>query len=251
MEAVVLAALTVLVAVAFSLGANRLVQRFTSPGREYPGASDLLGALFSIYGILLSLVIVAVWDDYQRAREITAAEASATVDVARAVESLPPPLGPEVAREVIAYYNQVLASELPAMAHGRASPEISLALEAVWKKVATFAPVTEREKNLHELALNRLIELGNQRRLRLIANERRLPALLWAVIFVGGVMVVGFSSLLGARAARTLALRLAVAGLIGLIVFTIYALEYPFRDPLRIDASDIQTVRRLVTPRGS
>lgn len=244
-----LALLTILAAIGFALGANALVWRLIEPGKEFPGASDMLAALFSIYGILLSLVIVAVWDDYQRAREILSAEISASVDVARALEVLPAPLGPEAAREPLVYYTRVVEVELPAMEHGGASPEVTRELDRIWTHASAFVPTNEREKTLQEIALNRLVDMGNQRRLRLIANERKLPGLLWAVILVGGAMVMSFSPLLGTRVRRVLVLRLGIAGLIGLIIFTIYALEYPFRDPLRVGAFEIANVSRIIGPR--
>jgi hypothetical protein len=61
-------------------------------------------------------------------------------------------------------------------------------------------------------------------------------------------MVIVFSPLLGARVPRSLALRLAIAGLMALAIFTIYALEQPFSGPARIDASEIRRVQWLLMP---
>jgi hypothetical protein len=134
------------------------------------------------------------------------------------------------------------------MERGGASARVSGALESLWREIAAFNPESQREETVQKIALNSILDLGDQRRLRLLASERRLPPLLWSIIVAGGVMVIVFSPLLGARVPRSLALRVAIAGLMGLTIFSVYALERPVSGPARIDASDIRRVQWLLMP---
>jgi cation transporter-like permease len=62
-----------------------------------------------------------------------------------------------------------------------------------------------------------------------------LPAILWAVLLVGGVITVGFTYLFGLRSTTVHVLMVAALALvIGLVLFTVAALDFPFKGDVRI-----------------
>ena len=71
--------------------------------------------------------------------------------------------------------------------------------------------------------------------MRLVAVEEGVPGMLWAVLIFGGIAAVSFTYLFGME--NTWAHRLMVvtlAAVIGLVLFTIGALEHPFSGGARI-----------------
>jgi hypothetical protein len=71
--------------------------------------------------------------------------------------------------------------------------------------------------------------------MRLVAAEEGMPGVLWAVLIFGGIAAVGFTYLFGLE--NTWAHRLMVltlAAVIGLVLFTIGAMEHPFSGGARI-----------------
>ena len=71
--------------------------------------------------------------------------------------------------------------------------------------------------------------------MRLVAAEEGIPGVLWVVLIFGGIAAVGFTYLFGL--ANTWAHRLMVvtlAAVIGLVLFTIGAMEHPFSGGARI-----------------
>jgi len=71
--------------------------------------------------------------------------------------------------------------------------------------------------------------------MRLVSAEEGIPGVLWAVLIFGGVAAVGFTYLFGLE--NTWAHRLMVvtlAAVIGLVLFTIGALEHPFSGGARV-----------------
>jgi hypothetical protein len=71
--------------------------------------------------------------------------------------------------------------------------------------------------------------------MHLVAAEEGVPGILWSVLVVGGIAAVGFTYLFGLES--TWAHRLMVvtlAAVIGLVLFTVGALEYPFSGAARI-----------------
>jgi len=93
----------------------------------------------------------------------------------------------------------------------------------------------EGEEQLYAEGLDQVGRLGDARRTRLIASEEGVPGILWAVLIFGGIAAVGFTYLFGLES--TWAHRIMVvtlAGVIGLVLFTIGALGHPFEGGARI-----------------
>ncbi len=78
----------------------------------------------------------------------------------------------------------------------------------------------------------------------MIEADEGIPAVLWAVLVLGGTITIGFTYLFGLE--NTWSHRLmvaAVAGLIALALFAIGSLEYPFSGGTRIGPEAFELVR--------
>ncbi|HEV3476183.1 MAG TPA: hypothetical protein VG127_01750, partial [Rubrobacteraceae bacterium] len=85
--------------------------------------------------------------------------------------------------------------------------------------------------------------LVDERRLRLFEAGGGIPRVLWFVLVVGGMIVVGFTYLFGLENTRSHRLMIAsLAAIISLVLFTIYALDYPFRGITRIEPVPFELV---------
>src|ERR671916_707093 len=161
-----------------AVGGLALVQRLV-PNAARQKHNDVAGFIYAvlgvIYAVLLALVVIAVWEDFGRARETVESEANATAEIFWLANRLPEPEGHQVE------------------------------------------------------------ELADARRMRLVAAHEGIPAVLWVVLVMAGVAAVGFTYLFGLE--NTWAHRLmvmALAGVIGLVLFTIGAMEHPFSGGARI-----------------
>jgi hypothetical protein len=102
---------------------------------------------------------------------------------------------------------------------------------------------TRADGVLFEQGLERVDELADARRARMVEAEEGVPVVLWAVLVFGGIVTVGFTYLFGLE--NTWSHRLmvaAVAGLIALVLFTIGSLEYPFSGGTRIGPEAFELV---------
>jgi hypothetical protein len=98
-----------------------------------------------------------------------------------------------------------------------------------------FEARTKSEEQLYAEGLDQVDALSDARRMRLVAAEEGVPGILWSVLVVGGIAAVGFTYLFGLES--TWAHRLMVvtlAAVIGLVLFTVGAMEYPFSGDARI-----------------
>src|SRR5215213_3922782 len=94
---------------------------------------------------------------------------------------------------------------------------------------------TYAEQVLYQQGLERVYDLNDARRGRLVDAKEGLPAILWVVLLIGGVIVVAFTYLFGLD--NTLVHKLMVGALaliIALALFTVSALDYPFGSGVQV-----------------
>jgi hypothetical protein len=123
----------------------------------------------------------------------------------------------------------------PLMTQTRGTPAGWTIIDDIRESLQDFEPTTKAEQQLYAEGLDQVETLNDARRMRLVAAEEGVPAVLWSVLIFGGVAAVGFTYLFGME--NTWAHRLMVvtlAAVIGLVLFTIGALEHPFSGGARI-----------------
>ena len=96
-------------------------------------------------------------------------------------------------------------------------------------------PTTDAQQVLYYQGLERIHDLADARRERLLDAKEGIPAILWVVLLVGEVVVVGFTYLFGLENNTTHMLMVAALALIiSLVLFTVAALDYPFKGDVRV-----------------
>ena len=226
------------VAMVVAVGGLLLVQRLFSTELRRQG-NDVAGFIYAVlgvaYAVLLGLMLIAVWEKWNAAEDITTEEANDLAGIFWFAHALPPPEGRHIQELVLSYAQVVVEEEWPLMAQGKSSPEAWATLDDLRDSVQSFHPTNDAQLALYEQALDRLDELGDSRRERLLAADEGLPAILWVVLIIGGVFVVGFTYLFGMENNLTHVLMVATLALIiSLVLFTVAALNYPFRGDVHI-----------------
>ena len=247
-----------------SLAGFELVQRLVPVASRQPHndvAGFIYAALGVIYAVLLALVVITVWEEYQAASETVEQEANATAEIFLLGYELPEPEGAHIQELAHSYAEEVVHKEWPLMAQGKQPPlEQEAGTPAGWDLIddirATlhgFEPHTKAEEQLYAEGLDQVSRLGDSRRTRLVTSEEGVPGILWAVLIFGGIASVGFTYLFGLES--TWAHRLMVvtlAAVIGLVLFTVGALGYPFEGGARIGPGFFELVlKRMETTKLS
>jgi uncharacterized membrane protein YraQ (UPF0718 family) len=224
--------------VAGAVGGLVLVQRLVPIERRMQH-NDVAGFIYAVlgvtYAVLLGLMVVAVWQDWQAAHDSATQEANELAAVFWLAHGLPEPEGRHIQELARDYARAVVRQEWPLMEHGTSSPKAWKLLDEMRASVEALHPADEAQMVLYDNLLQRLHELGDARRARLLQAEEGLPAILWAVLLVGGLITVGFTYLFGLRSTTVHVLMVAALALvIGLVLFTVAALDYPFKGDVRI-----------------
>jgi hypothetical protein len=141
----------------------------------------------------------------------------------------------------------------PLLEQEEGTPSEWALIDEIRANLQGFEPRTNAEEQLYAQGLDQVESLADGRRMRLVAAEEGVPGVLWAVLIFGGIAAVSFTYLFGLES--TWAHRLMVmilAGVIGLVLFTVGALEHPFSGGARIGTGTFDLIlERFVTSRFS
>src|SRR5215208_5179718 len=231
-----------------------LVQRLV-PAASRQQHNDVAGFIYAALGVicavLLALVVISVWEEYQAADATVEQEANASAEIFWLANRLPEPRGTHIQELVRSYAEEVVNKEWPLMEEGRAplmtqtrgTPAGWTIIDDIRQNMQGFEPRTKAEEQLYARGLEQVGTLADARRMRLVASEEGIPAVLWAVLIFGAIATVGFTYLFGL--ASTWAHRLMVltlAAVIGLVLFTVGALEHPFSGGARIGTGAFELI---------
>jgi Protein of unknown function (DUF4239) len=224
--------------VAVAVGGLVLVQRLV-PLELRQAHNEVAGFIYAVlgvaYAVLLGLMVVAVWQDWQSAQDTATEEANELTAIFWIAHALPEPEGHHIQELARDYARVVVREEWPLMKHGKSSPEAWKLLDEMRASTETLHPTNDGQTVLFDNEIQRLHELGDARRARLLQAEEGLPAILWVVLLVGGVIEVGFTYLFGLQSTTVHVLMVAALALIiGLVLFTVAALDYPFKGDIHI-----------------
>jgi hypothetical protein len=249
--------LIVFVGVLVAIGGLILVKRFV-PSETREQHNDVAGFIYAVvgivYAVLLALVVIAAWEEHEAAKETVDSEANELAEVFWLAHRLPDSEGRRLQELARSYARVVVDEEWPLMSReGRASPRAWELLDDMRLEVQELEVNTQADQVLYTQGLERIHDLADARRMRLVEADEGIPAILWVALTVGAVVTVGFTYLFGLQNtwAHTMMVA-ALAGVIVLVLFTIGALEYPFSGGARIGPEAFELVlERFETSRLS
>src|SRR5215203_6662642 len=162
--------LIVAVATVVAVGGLVVVQSLV-PTERRRQHNDVAGFIYAVlgvcYAVLLGLMLIAVWEQWNAAEEVTSDEANELAGIFWFAHALPQPEGRHI--QVLARsYAQVVEEEWPAMEQGRASPEAWDTLDELRGTILGLDPPTGAQQVRYDQVLEQLHSLGDARRERLL-----------------------------------------------------------------------------------
>src|SRR5579863_2755191 len=220
-----------------------LVQAISGPRQGHnEGVDAYIGAAAVFYGIVAGLIAVAAWEQFSSYDDKVTQEAGAVATLYRNVATFPEPYGSTLKGELRAYTRAVIDG-WPLLQHGAVPPQSSALLNAFQATFYSFNPKTDRDKIIYASAVEEFDRLIELRRLRLHDKDVGLPAALWAVVILGGVLTVFLTYFLALERFKVHLVMTIVSGiLVSLLIFMIAALDHPFRGEVSIGPNAFQLV---------
>jgi Na+/proline symporter len=238
--------LLVALAMAVAVGGLVLVQRLVSTERRKQH-NDVAGFIYAVlgvsYAVLLGLMLIAVWEQWNAAQDVASDEANELAGIFWFAHALPQPEGRHVQELARSYAEVVVNKEWPAMEQGRSSPKAWATLDELRGTILGLNPPTGAQQVRYNQVLEQLHGLGDARRERLLAASEGVPTILWVVLIGGGVITIAFTYLFGLENTTVHTLMVAsLALIIALSLFTVAALNHPFKGDVRIHPAAFEQV---------
>ena len=144
---------------------------------------------------------------------------------------------------VTQYLKAAIAKDWPAMERGKASPDVTRALDDVYATLLRFHPGDGRETVLLAEILHQLDLVAQARRARLVMASGTVPGLIWLVLFGGAALTVGFTFFFGTENLRAQTL---MTGALSILIFsallTIIAIAHPFTGTVKVGPEALSSV---------
>jgi Na+/proline symporter len=234
------------IATSVALGGLHLVRR-KYPAEVLKENHEVAAVIFNAFGLLYAVVVAFVvfvtWSGYDDATKNLEMEANEVADIFHSTQAFPDPTKKIIQQGLVDYAASVYNNELKRMSY----EQIGLRSDRAMSKLLTaFYQIDDRTISNRELygdTLKRLNDLAQYRRLRIFAGNDTVPAVIWFVLLVGGVITVGYTYFFGMKSLKAQSLTtVALTVTISLILFLIYVLDHPFTGASKVNTEPLKEV---------
>jgi lysylphosphatidylglycerol synthetase-like protein (DUF2156 family) len=205
-------------------------------------ASQMLGVVAALFGLLLAFIVVIAYQNYGDTQNNVSDEADALGAIVRDSGAFRQPDRDRVRDAVGAYVRAVVDDEWPRMHEGKDSARAWAAVDGVYAAIQRVDPRSSREVAFYDDSVRQLNTALVARRNRLDDADGGLPSAITALILVGSVVIVGYAVLVGSRSFwfHTIGAG-AIALVVGLSLVVLVDLTYPFSGDLSVNPDSFKS----------
>jgi hypothetical protein len=226
-------------------------------GRLLQGEKDpntlvglLLNAFALYFGVLLALLSIAVFANYDKAKDSIGGEASSIIALYRDVGGYPEPIRTSLMETLRRYLDEETGPGWSEQHRGQVSSQGTLLVDEFSRQLSNFRPDRESgESMVHQEALRTFSEFVERRRIRIQAAETSIPTVIWYVVLVGAVLNVFVLWLFDLNRTSHFVLSGVLTIFIGLVVYMVAVLDQPFRGAHGLQPDDLVLARQQMNPR--
>jgi Protein of unknown function (DUF4239) len=242
------AALVVITCLLISLGGHRLTERWVKRIAGNEGEfNDLvvttLATVGVFFGITLGLISVGVWEQFAQTNSNVGNEASALGVLYQAATVYPDDTAYRLKFVLEDYTSYIIDQAWPLQRQGLIPQNDAAKVNEIMRTLAGFEPVTEAMKILHAETLTKFNEMIAFRNSRLASVASGLPETLWGVVIIGATinLIIPWFLVYDRRFIQYIMIGL-MAGIIGVLIFLVGAMDNPFRGEFSIGSDPFKLV---------
>jgi hypothetical protein len=215
-----------------------IVHRFSSDRLEQ-SRNDVAGPVVSVAGtilaVMLSFMVVIVWEEYDTSAASVLREAGALSDLHQESDGFPFAMRLRIQSAIDRYVDTVLHIEWPQMRTGGRSGQADDLAREIENDVIDYNPTTPVQTTLQASSLDLVHNFLDSRRQRLFDNQQGISLYMWATLIFLSVVTIWLALLFRTEnwRAHTI-MTVALAAIVAAILVLIAELDYPFRGTLQI-----------------
>ncbi len=150
--------------------------------------SAIFSAIGTLYGLLLALVAVATWQDYDEMHSVVDQESASLIQLYRCVSVLNDPSHEAILDDIKTYTKDIIEVEWPDQKHGVVAPSGNALITALHQKIARYESKATTQPIIYTEAVTAFSAMIELRRMRINASNLGIPKVFWLVI-VGGAFL--------------------------------------------------------------
>lgn len=181
------------------------------------------------YGILLALIAVSVYENFERVDVIVLDEVSSLGALYRGMSGYPEGLATELQEHLRQYTLSVVTEDWPLQEQGIIPSEGNARVDHIQALLLSFEPASIGQQTLHNQVLSEFFEFLEARRARLDETDLALPTVMWVVLGIGAVINATMLALVEARNLRVhLIMSGIIAVFVSMLVFVTASMDHPY-----------------------
>jgi hypothetical protein len=243
-QSFIIVVLTVAASLLFMWTLNRIW-----PWDKRHAHNDIIGWQLSIlgttYAVILGFMLYTVWTDFGAAEVNVDNEANSLANIYRLADGLPDEQRSQMQMLARKYADTALNKDWPEMAIDK-TPEATREInQDMWKILMSVKSPSSAELLAEDHSLSELSEMSEHRRIRLLQNAYRLPAVLWCVLIIGGMVTIASASMFGSANTFLHALQVfSFSLLVALALVAIADIDRPFQGSVHVDSYAFERARK-------
>ena len=211
----------------------------------------LLNAFSLYYGVLLALLSIAVFENYNKAQDAVGREASGAVALYNVFSGYPEPARTLLSETMLKYVEEETGPGWAFQQGNQVSTPGMRLVDRLSRELLGFRPTREAgEDMLHGEALRTFAEFIEQRRLRVQAAGTSVPRVIWSVVLVGAALNVFTLWLFDLKRTTHFILGGVLMAFIGLVVYMVAVLDRPFHGAHGLRPDDLIQARQQMNPQS-
>jgi Protein of unknown function (DUF4239) len=224
---------------------SRPVSRWVLKGSgEY---NDVVSWVFAgigvFYGLALGLIAVGTWEDFTAVDGQVSQEAALLASLYDDLDGYPEAVRPKLEGMLREYTKFIIEKDWPAHRKGLVDDGGNRLFDRFEDAIRGFDPSNDRERIIHTEVVHMVSQVDEARRVRLSSVTAGLPASLWVVVLVGGVLNMSLLYLFWVENVLLHAILVGVfSAFVGLMIFLTAAMDNPFRGNFSVSADAYQEV---------
>jgi len=208
----------------------------------------LLNAFTLYYGILLALLSISVFENYNKAQDTIGREAASIVALYRNLGDYPEPLRTSLIDALRRYVDEETGPGWREQRGGRSSKPGMLLVDELNRQLLSFRPDRQSGDDiLHRETLRSFGEFVDRRRLRIQAAGTSIPAIIWYVVLTGAILNVLVLWLFDLGRTTHIVLGGVLTLFIGLVIYMVAVLDQPFRGVHGLAPDDLIHARQQIS----
>lgn len=225
---------------------GRLLRREKDPNLP---VGFLLNAFTLYYAVLLALLSVAVFENYNKASDAVGREASAIVAFYRDLRGYPQPARGELIGLLQRYLDEETGPGWTSQQSGETAASTTALVNEIDHRITSVRPEgASGDEALHFNTLARFNDWVEKRRARIQAGQTHIPLLLWYVVLIGAALNVVVMWLFDLGRLTHMIVSGVLISFIAIVVYMVAMLDRPFIGPDGIGPDYLVHASRQIRP---